>query len=157
MAGLNCSESNEEYSNMSDSAVISCSMQSDDRGILHGERQQPGENTLRACSAVIALFKRFRAIINRGPDIGIASKICDAPVAFKKFWMKPGAERMLFGKFFRIGNRADEFQSDFPAVFEFAPVKHVKTGNTDKSASSRRFDIRVYLPARVAGYSGEGI
>ena len=104
---------------MSDGAVISCSLQSDDRWILHGKRQQPRESTLRACSAIIAFLKRLGAIIDRGPDIGIASKICDAAIAFRKFWMIPRANRMVFGKFFRMGNRADELQSDFTSVFKF--------------------------------------
>ena len=156
MAGLNCSECNEEYCNMSDGTVISCSLQSDDRWILHGERQQPGKNTLRACSAIIAFLKRLGAIIDRCSDIGITSKICDAAIAFKKFRMIPRAERMFFGKFFRVGNWANKLQPDFSTVFELAPVKHVKTGNTYKAASGGRFDIGVYLPARVTSYSGEG-
>jgi len=155
MAGSYCSKGNEEYCNMSDGTVISCSLQSDDRWILHRERQQPGKNTLRACSAIIAFLKRLGAIINRGPDIGIASKICNAAFAFEKFWMKPRANGMVFGKFFRMGNRANELQSDFSPVFELASINHLKTCNTNEATSWGRFDIGVYLPARVTGYSGE--
>jgi len=141
---------------MSDSTVIGCSLQSNDRWILHGKRQNPRKNTLRACSAIVAFLKRFRAIIDRCPDIGIASKICNAAFAFEKFRMKPRANGMAFGKFFRMGNGANELQPDFSPVFELAPVNHVEPSNTYEAASGRRFDIGVCLPARVTGYSGEG-
>jgi len=141
--------------NMSDGAVISCSMQSDDRWILHRDRQQPRKNTLRACSAIIAFPKRFRAVINRCPDIGIASKICDAPFAFEKFWMIPRTNRVFFSKCFRMGNWTNELQPDFPSVFESAPVKHIETSNTYEAASGGRFDIGVNLPARITRYSGK--
>ncbi len=48
---------------MSDSTVIACSVQSNDRWILHGRRQKPRKNTLRACSAIIAFLKRLGAIV----------------------------------------------------------------------------------------------
>lgn len=156
MAGSYCSKGNEEYCNMSDGTVISCSLQSDDRWILHRERQQPGKNTLRACSAIIAFLKRLGAIIDRCSDIGIASKICNAPVSFKKFRMKPRAGGIFFGKFFRMGNWANKLQPDFSTVFELAPVKHLKTGNAYKATTWRKFDIGAHLPARVTSYSRDG-
>lgn len=156
MAGSYCSKGNEEYCNMSDGTVISCSLQSDDRWILHRERQQPGKNTLRACSAIIAFLKRLGVIIDRCSDVGIASKICNAPVSFKKFRMKPRADGMFFGECFRMSNRTDELQSNFPPVFKFAPVNHLKTGNTYEATTWRKFDIGAHLPARVTSYSRDG-
>ncbi len=80
MACLNRSECNKEYSNMSNSTMISRCLQSNDGWILHGKCQQPRKTTLRACSAIIASFKRLRAIIDGCSDIGIASKIRSAPL-----------------------------------------------------------------------------
>ena len=113
---------------MGDGAVISCCLQSNDGWILHGKCQQPRKSALRACSTIIALFKRLRSIIDGCSDIGIASKICSASFAFKEFRMIPRAKGMFFSKFFRMGHRTNELQSYFPPVFEFAPVKHIKSG-----------------------------
>lgn len=140
---------------MSDSTVISCSLQSGDRWILFGERQQSGESTLSACSVIIAFLKRLGAIIDIGSNIGIASKVCNAAFTFKEFWMIPRADRTFFCKFFRMGNGANKLQPYFSPVFELAPINHLKMCNTNEATSWGRFDIGVYLPARVTGYSGE--
>ena len=81
MAGLYCSKSDEEHSDMSNGAVIRCRLQTNDGWILHGECQKPRKSTLGACSAIIASFKRLRAIVERFSDIGISPKIGNA--AFK--------------------------------------------------------------------------
>lgn len=107
--------------------MISCCLQSNDGWILHGECRKPRKSKLRASSAIKAAFKRPRVIIDRFSDIGIATKVGNAAFAFKEFRMESGTERMVFGKFFRMGNRADVPQPDF------APVKHLKTGDTNEA------------------------
>ena len=156
MASFNSGKSDEEHSDMSDGAVIGCGLQSDDRRILHGESQQSRKDTFRASSTVITSFKGFRSVVDRCSDIGIASEIGGTAFAFKEFWMEPRAERMCFGEFFRMGYRANELQSDFASIFEFAPINHIETGNTHEVASGRKFDFGMFLPARIAGYSREG-
>jgi len=49
--------------------------------------------------------------------------------------MIPGTPGYFSGKLFGMGDGADELKSGFPSVFEFTPIDHFETGETNKATA----------------------
>ena len=142
---------------MGNCAVISSGIKTNNRGILHTQSQESGEDTFRTCSFVIALLKGFRTIINVLSYLIVSSKVSSTSFTTDKFRVIPWAERSFRCKFFGMGNGADKLFSNFASIFEFTPINHIKSCDTNESARGRWFGIRVDIPARISCNSGDSL
>jgi len=50
-----------------------------------------------------------------------------------EFRMIPGTPGYFSGKFFGMGDGADELKSGLPSVFEFTPIDHFEASKADKA------------------------
>jgi hypothetical protein len=62
-------------------------------------------------------------------------------MALDEFGVIPWALGDLVGESFPVSNGADKLFADLSSIFEFAPVDHVETGDTNRVTFIRDFDI----------------